>query len=630
MVEVGPIGRSDGGDAADLVIFADRLAAAGSDRPTALAHAHVRRAVEAGHTPPGLRRLAEALAASVAELTPAQRRPADEPGAVVRAVRDDALVVLEEAAPDGVAAAVAALVRDGRRVVVAAATPPELAAVRDGLPPALAAAVLDRLPAMPPAELRTLRALLATATPSRRARSGQRLPATPALPDVAEVAELCRRATRSAGPPGGSGAGDTARLMPTLLRELDEERLAAVTAVARCVQRSLSALPGPTEQPWVRTLLADLVYSRHRAEFDRMLEDTAQATTALEESRADPPVEFTGPLPAGAPHLLRRYLAHLEEGGRPRRRFPSAPQRDVAPVLRAVRVAGGEVGSAAEIRTVLRQVELRERLARIEADCVVVGVPAPRDPATLLDLSGLLVAVGAAARSIGALRHDVLFIHPNSPVAVPDVESARAIADAVVGYAEHGSVAEAGERLDRMAATLAGLATVDATAPEHGQAVAALRARDAQGYAEAVDALAGARREASDEQRTGALLAALRGSVPRLAADWAAQEAGAPLGFAVFTPIDRLLEAMPPDDSSDVLVLLNAPRLGVERLLLTAVAPRLIATAAPGERDGGAPSVLGVLQRAAALVIGGRPTGGRVVQFAAGGNRGLRREQAGA
>jgi len=61
----------------------------------------------------------------------------------------------------------------------------------------------------------------------------------------------------------------------------------------------------------------------------------------------------------------------------------------------------------------------------------------------------------------------------------------------------------------------------------------------------------------------------------------------------------------------------------VERLLLAAAAPRLIGVVGPGERVNGAPTVVSVLQKAAALVIRGTAPAGRVVQLAPGARPGV-------
>jgi hypothetical protein len=620
VLDVGLVTGAEGSaDDADLAVFVDRLAAAGgSDRATARAREQVLRTIREGYMPPGLRRLAEALAASVGELPPRQRRPADDAGSVVAAMRTTPLVVLEKFDSAGVAAAVAALVADGRRVVVTGDRRPELAAVRDALPDDVAARTLERLPTVPSADLRRLRGLLATVTPTRRARRGQQVPPAEALPAVEKVAELCRQATRSTSEAAG------ADLIPGLLSTLEPDRLVAVTSVARCVRRSLDALGTREERPWAWSLLSDLVHSRHRSAFDRMLEDTAQGAAAVDRARDTEAVTVTGPLPASAVEVLRRYLQFLESGGRSRQYFRSTAQRDADAVLRVVRVGGESAETAEQVRLVLSHVQLAERLGRIDAGCAEMGVPAPRDARELDELTDGLVKVAAAARSVGALRHDVLFLHPTSPVAVPDLAAAEQIAAVILSYAEHGSASDAARALDRAAGELATLSSVLETAPEHERAVAALRDRDASGYAAAVEALVAARREVRDEQRAVALLDTLRRQHPRLAAAWEQAGGGssAGLGLACFLPLEALLEELPRPDSADVVVVLGAARLGVERLLLAATAPRLIAAVASGERSGESPTLLSVLQRAAALVIRApaKRTAGRarVVRLASG------------
>src|SRR4051794_10748869 len=180
-----------------LVVFVDRRGAAGTDRVAAQAYDQVRRAVDAGVAPPGLCRLAEGLSASgIGELPPAPRLPADDPGSVVAAVRDNPLLVLDCVEEHEVAAAVAALVDDGRRVIVTAAAGEALDAVRSALPQGVRPRVVDALPTLAPADLYRLRGLLATSTPRRRARAAQVLPDLSAFPDVREVAALCAVAVR--------------------------------------------------------------------------------------------------------------------------------------------------------------------------------------------------------------------------------------------------------------------------------------------------------------------------------------------------------------------------------------------------------------------------------------------------
>lgn len=608
MLHVGPAtaeggGSTRDGDDADLAVFADRLAAAGTDRPTALAKRQIRRVIAAGYSPPGLRRLAESLAASVSEVPPSQRRPSEDPGSVVSAVRVNGLVVLEDFDAAAVADAVSALLADGRRVVVTGSTVAELAEVRHSLPADVVARVVDQLPALPPGEIRELRTLLAMSTPGRRARPGQVLPDPSALPSPADVERLCTHAGR------GEGSGATPGMVPSLLADLDAARRDAVTSVARCVNRSLDEMPPRVGGEWAWRLLSDLIYGTNRGVFDQMMEDAAQSVAALDRTRSAPAVQVSAPLPPGSVDALRRYREFVAAGGRVRPFFRPPVARDVQPVLRMLRVGGRVPESAEDVQRVVDHLEVGERLTRIDSNCAQIGVAAPRNEGELSELADGLVRVAAGARSVGALRHDVLFIAPNSPLSVPDVDTAEQVARAIVEYAEHGSTEEADRDLERMAFRLESPYAIAAMSPEHRWAVDALRTQDAVGYDAALDALGAARREAQDEARQADLLRRLGEGAPRLAEAWEAL-GGTALGLVCFVPIDGLLSSVPEADAADAVVVLGAARLGVERLLLTAVAPRLIAVVAPGERPEGSPSLLSVLRRASALVIRGRVAAG--------------------
>ena len=66
-------------------------------------------------------------------------------------------------------------------------------------------------------------------------------------------------------------------------------------------------------------------------------------------------------------------------------------------------------------------------------------------------------------------------------------------------------------------------------------------------------------------------------------------------------------------------MVLDAGRVGIDRALICAAAPRMLAVAGRGSRSGGS-TLLGLLSRASALVIRGRSpeTPGRVVPLPAG------------
>jgi hypothetical protein len=619
LLDVTP--TNQGGADADLAVFVDRLAAAGTDRPTTEARARIRQMIAVGTVPPGVRRLAEALAASTGELPPPPRRPSEDPGAVVAAIRDTALVVLQDFDAAATAGAIGALLADGRRVVVVAEQSGELAAVRDVLPAHVAARALDALPALSPAELRELRRLLAASTPERRARAGQALPPSNVLPAADEVARLCALATRTDQPAAGADAAVS--LLPALLADLDEIRRAAVTSVARSVHRGLAELRSRHEHEWAWELLSELIYTRQRAVVDRMLQDAAQVLAALDRTRDMPAVTFEAAPPPDAMGILRRYHDFLLAGGRSRTYFRSAAQREVQPVLELAQIGSRRPESVGDVQALIEYLELVELQARIDAGCVELGVPIPRDEHELIEIDDTLKKVVVAARSVSALRHDVLFIAPDSPVSVPDVESAAEIAEVILDSVDHGLAVQASRRLDALADALAALTPVAVMAPEQERASVALRERDAVGYAQALDALDAARRGARDESVCSALLELLIAAAPRLAQAWTELAESDPraLGFVVLQPATAVLSELPPADSADVVVVLGAARLGMERLLLAAVAPRMIAVVGPGEQPAEAPTLLSVLQRASALVIRGQGAGGRVVPLATGAQR---------
>ncbi|MFC5996057.1 hypothetical protein ACFQE5_17770 [Pseudonocardia hispaniensis] len=617
MVRVGPVSVIDD---AHLIAFVEKLAEAGDTEVTEAACAQIRQTIEAGAAPPGLRRLAEEIADSVGDAPPRPHPPVGDGGSLVAAVAATNLVVLEGFATEAVGTVVTDLLADGFRIVVTATDLGELGALRAALPAEAGHRCLDALPALSPAEQRELRRLLATATESRHSRRDQRLPSPERLPGLAEVDELCRRAQLGA-------TGTTIDLLPGLLVDLAPERRSAVTDVARAADRALRALGPRTEGNWTWGLLSDLVHSRHRAAFERLVEDIAQAGAA-ERARTGAPVTVLGPLPADSVGLLRRYLAFLQSGGRPRTYFRSVQQRDVQPVLRQFLVDGVVPESVEQVRRVLEHVELAGRLTVIDAGCREIGVPEPRDVGELAELADALSRVGAAARAVSALRHDVLFLHPNSPITVPDLTVAERIIADIIDYAEHGFPEQAAIELDRYADQLAGLVPAQFMAPEHRQAAKALRARDAAGYGVAVEALAAARREQRDEQRCAELLGVLRADAPMLAAEWEAESRSGRGGFGLVSLVaaDRLLEKLPGPDVADVVILLGAAEHGVDRLLLAAVAPRLVAVVGTSARPSRAPSLLSVLYRANALVVAGeqgdRSAPGQVVRLpTAGGSR---------
>ena len=367
MLDIGP-GPSDD---ESLLAVVDRLGAAGSDRAAARAHEQVRRAVSAGVPLPGLRFLATNLAAVGAGTLPrAPRHPADEPGSLVAAVRDNPLLILDDVDAAEVAAAVAALVDDGRRVIVTASDSKALAAVRGMLPPAVVDRVVDALPALAPADLHRLRGLLATSTPARRARAGQQLPDLGACPAVAEVAQLCATAVRT-GSPG-------VELIADVLRELDAERRAAVTAIAQCVQRALDRARRPYRAvglgPARSTSCTAGVGPSSTASCSPRRRRWPPSTTAGATRRCAPRARcprdrWTRSSPT--------WTSWRTVAGRAATSAPTV-QRDVEPVLRLLRVGDHEPATSDELRIVLTHFELGERLVAVDGDCATLACPRRR------------------------------------------------------------------------------------------------------------------------------------------------------------------------------------------------------------------------------------------------------------
>jgi hypothetical protein len=100
--------------------------------------------------------------------------------------------------------------------------------------------------------------------------------------------------------------------------------------------------------------------------------------------------------------------------------------------------------------------------------------------------------------------------------------------------------------------------------------------------------------------------------MPALARAWTSLD-GAPVraGLAWLVPAERLLDDLPPSDRADVVVVLDAGGLGLDRALLAAAAPRLVAAVAPGAEAG----LVDLLRRAGAPVVPARPAeaSGRMV-----------------
>jgi hypothetical protein len=204
-------------------------------------------------------------------------------------------------------------------------------------------------------------------------------------------------------------------------------------------------------------------------------------------------------------------------------------------------------------------------------------VPEPKlTPAAIARRRRELERVEEAVRAVEAFRREVLFIHANSPIAVPDAATADMVAREIVKAVD--SLRRATAELNELADTLAGSAPESGTAAEVADLTDALRRGHLPDYLHAVERLSAARLQHADQLRQLELLARLREGAPELADAW--EEPGAhryTQGIARFFPLTELLSDLPGPDSADVVLLLDAQTVAPESLLSMAAAAALVA-----------------------------------------------------
>ncbi|WP_156819490.1 hypothetical protein [Pseudonocardia sp. HH130630-07] len=598
---------SEGTDPEALVAFVERLAGSGrGGAATAAASSRIVGDVRDGRVPAGLRSLSAAL-----DSTGPAESSAGSGDTLAGALAREALVVLSETGPDELARVLGELTGDGMRIVLTGGQAERLAAVRAAFPPAVSGRVVDRLPTLPSSEFRRLRTLLATVG-ADRSRAGQEIPPESALPAGADVADCCEQAARVVEGTAGEDTGE-ARIVAGLLRDLDADRLAAVTEVAAATLTALAALDGAAEPQRLRDVAGRLVHGGLRTELESLRELAADQRD--DRAGSGSRVEQDEPLPEGGELAIRRYLHFLDGGGRTRSYFRPQEQKDAEPLLQVFRVDGAVPQTHEQILAVSRHLHLADRDTEIARLCTTLGLPVPEGTDDLPALIGSLDDTAAAARSVGALRHDVLFLQQGSPVSVPDLASAERVARAIVDHDEQGDPAEAADELERMAAECEAAVPDGSFAPEYPAVVDALRDHDPEAYAAALAELGRARRELADVTELESLLQRLSGSHPDLVAAWTADAENGVHGFGLVqvAASDAVLSALPAADAADLVVVLGAGALQADGLLLTAVAPRMLAVVSDEPRaESSGTTLIEVLNQASARFLRGTgsPAGG--------------------
>ncbi len=621
MLDLGATERSGGADAlAAALIYGLGVQADEQGVPALVAAvAEVRKRVADGFPPVGMFRLAEVLDPGPVPVPPAPRQPIGAGPAAVECVRRYPSVVLDVADPAAVAAMVHLLVVDGLRILVTGLDGAELDAVRAALPTAVAGLCLEGPEPLSATELRELRALLATETPQRAERAGQLLQEWADVPDPDLVARLCKAAGRPGLPPRSS-----AELVPELLGQLPPARLTGLIETARACDAAVSALNADGTAPWSWDLLEDLLFGQVRQPYERLSAACAQTVRDAERLRdAADQLAVVGTIPAEGLEQLRRYADFLDAGGRSRSYFRSLEQRAVEPVLRQLRLENVPMQDSRLLRQALAFVELIAAVERIGEDCQLLELPVPSDIPAVARLLERLRTVDEAVRAVEILRHEVLFIHPNSPVSMPDMATTEDVARAIIGSGGAAEMAEARRRLveltERFAATLpagyvnspeAGIVAptvevdmfappappaedraeadpggtaVGQPAPEYLEAVRALRENRLADYLATLRLLAGARREQAEQHRLSELLDRLTSAAPGLAEAWRGTggRTFAP-GTVRFQPVHSLLSGLPGADTADAVLLLGADALNCGYLAVAAAAPRLVVASGGG------------------------------------------------
>lgn len=568
-----PIGRGNrSGDGPAEGPLAELTAQMRPHGPAAEAAARLLRSASEHALPAGLREVAAALGRK----TPAAEAPA-EPRELLDALRDHPCLVVSPAGIATSADTVAAAVGDGKHALVCGTDPAKLDMVRKALPAPLQALCVDGPLPLSEDEQRELRALLLTQTPGRRARIGQQFPDDSAIPNANRIAALSLAVS---GP--AEEVRDSIELVPQLLNELSPTRFTEITAIARSCREALRALDSVGIAGWSRPLIQRVLFGPAGTEFAELLasaENVASAAEAL--SGAGYRMGLVGPPPPDAVERLSTYIDYLESHGRARRYFAPIEQRAVAPLLRQLgldRAAGQDVETLRQALVFLR---LTQNMRQVAAHCERLQVPTPKlVPAAVERRQRELERVDRAIRAVAALRHEILFIHPSSPIAVPDLDTAEQAYDAIIRAAEalppaRAELAELAEQLDESVPP-------DDRAPEVADLVAAVRNGRLADFRAAVDRLSSARHEQADQLRHDELLARLRKGAPRLAEAWEEPDTHRyTQGTARFLSLDELFASLPTENLADVLILLEGHTLQPDSLLASAAARRLVVMAGP-------------------------------------------------
>ena len=383
------------------------------------------------------------------------------------------------------------------------------------------------LPERPPisgVEAAELVRLLATATPSRRARTAQRdvdpatLPTPPYLRTLIEAeATANARAERAE------------TTLSRRLRRCDPRLLARLDGCAGAIGAALRELgldghPGGWDQAdhAVRAF-GDALARRRPAVWERVAEMTSRAGWAERAMRSLaghrvvlPPGEPNLRKVAGAAQQLRRFLA---DGGTLKRGpLRSATQRQTEPLLQGISVDGGPPVTAEQLDILFTHLMVLIACRELQYVWEAAGVSFPADVpladrvarfarahARLSRIRDVLPAINETAELLARAGLGIQLTHP-----VQWHGYVTALESALLGIGAGRATADITTLRDA-------IAVADHAPPELDAALAAIDARDADAYARALRGLAEARHERALQARCDQLLARLRAAHPELA-----------------------------------------------------------------------------------------------------------------
>lgn len=410
-------------------------------------------------------------------------------------------------------------------------------------------------PVEPPlsvAELGELRRLLLAATPARRGRTSQDLPAIDSLPLGPTV-----RGWFSAESAAAAEAGRAATELSQQLRSVDADRIDTITNKVRVGRQMLDTIGfrrgRAPEGSWKRPALDALLARRDAVVWEQLGSLAPQARAARDRLEAVgirqvalPDFDPTGPASRGAllaaGRALRDYLAG---GGTLRRHLAKPVQRGAQPLLDGASVDGIPPTTVELLDIVLAHMDADAISAGLAAQWSVVGLTSNPELPLIVRVGQLVEAAGTleALRTFVQVRDDVerTLSAGRYSLSLDTLERWDELEEALEALAVQREADSATAHVAEQVASLELRSRVPAAPPELAQAASALAARDADAYERTLESLVEAHQQKAAQQRCDELWAKLHSAHPGLAQllertassdDWDSRLAGFPAAWA--------------------------------------------------------------------------------------------------